>query len=160
MIIKKFLDLLINSGDKELLFEYAPQKNIDNAYHITEIKNVKIDSVDCGGNEHSYQQTVVQLWLSGNEEKKQAMSAAKALKIFDLVDQKKPLDKDTEIFFEYGFGSLATSTYRISGITENEEKITIHMEVPKTVCKPREFVNLTPTLRNQNTSCSPGGGCC
>lgn len=160
MTTEKFLELLETSGDKELIFEYAQGQTIDKAYHITEIKNVNIDSVDCGGNEHSYQETVVQLWLSGNEEKDRAMTAAKALKIFNIVNSKRPLRKETEIFFEYGFGPLATSTYKVSTVAETDDRILVNMEVPKTVCKPREFVMDILPISNSQGGCTPGGGCC
>ncbi len=159
MTTTQFLDLLKSSGEKELLFQYAAGKNIPNAYHITEIKNVHVDSVDCGGNEHSYDETIVQLWLSGNEMKDQAMAADKALKIFDIVNNKRALQGETEIFFEYGYAELATSVYRVSSIEEKGEQVIVHMEVPATVCKPRELMATSLPVAG-NGGCSPGGGCC
>lgn len=159
MTTEKFLALLENGGEKELIFEYQSGQYVPNAYHITEIKNVHIDSVDCGANEHSYDETIVQLWLSGSETQERSMSAAKALKIFQIVDQKRPMKRATEIFFEYGYQDLATSVYKVQKVLEKEDQIVVRMEVPGTVCKPREAVmNLLPM--SGGGCCAPGGGCC
>ena len=76
----EFLDLLNQNEGKELVFEYKQNEFVPAAYHITEIKSKHINSVDCGGIAHSYDETVVQLWISGEEEKSRAMEAEKALK--------------------------------------------------------------------------------
>lgn len=159
MTTSQFLDLLQNAGEKELLFQYAAGQNVPNAYHITEIKSTHTDSVDCGGQEHSYDETVVQLWLSGTESKDQAMAADKALKIFNIVNSKRALKGDTEIFFEYGYAELATSVYRVSGVEDKGEQVIVHMEVPATVCKPRELMATSLPIAG-NGGCTPGGGCC
>lgn len=159
MTTEKFLDLLQNGGEKELIFEYGPSQYVPHAYHITEIKNVHIDSVDCGANAHSYDETIVQLWWSGGETQERSMSAAKALKIFQIVDAKRRMKRETEIFFEYGYQDLATSVYRVQKVAEKDDQIVVQMEVPGTVCKPREaMVNLLPVSGER--SCTPGGGCC
>lgn len=159
MTTQNFLDLLQTGGDKELIFAYAPDQHIPNAYHITEVKNTHIDSVDCGGNEHSYDETVVQLWLSGTEEKGHAMSADKALKIFNIVNSKRALKGDTEIFFEYGYQELATSVYRVNNVQQDGGQIKVHLEVPATVCKPRELMTTELPIAG-NGACAPGSGCC
>ena len=48
MKTKAFLELLTTNPDKSLLFEYQTNKAVPEGYHITEIKNISIDSVDCG----------------------------------------------------------------------------------------------------------------
>ena len=157
MTTEKFLQLLHSGGDKELRFAYAPGQLVPTAYHITEVKSAHINSVDCGGKEHAYDETIVQLWLNGIERKKRAMTAAKAAKIFDIVNAKRALRGDTEIFFEYGYGDLATSVYRVTGVAETEDQIVVKMEVPGTACKPMQAItDLLPVAEG----CCGGGGCC
>ena len=146
-----FLQLLEQNHGKELVFEYRDNAFVPKAYHITEVKTQHVDSVDCGGFSHSYDETVVQLWVSGTEEKERNMEAEKALKIFNIVDGKKPLLRDTPIYFEWGFGNLATSIYEVKNIKEEEGKIIVQMSVPPTVCKPALELEVS-----ENT----GGGCC
>jgi len=86
------------------------------------------------------------------------MTAAKALKIFDIVDAKKPMKKDTPMFFEWGHGTaLRTSVYAVEEIVETESQIVLQLFVPATVCKPavKELALVTA-----EGGCSPGGGCC
>ncbi len=154
-----FLNLLEEHGTKELVFEYKENQFVPKAYHITEIKTQHIESVDCGGNAHSYDETVVQLWISGTEEKDRYMEADKAMKIFDIVDKKKPMKRDTPIFFEWGFGDLATSVYKVESVENDTNQVLVKLFVPPTVCKPREIV-LDVIESDSSLPCSPGSGCC
>ena len=103
MNIQTFLNNLKNNLEKELLFEYAPDKFVNANYHITEIKNVTIESVDCGGKTNAWKETTVQLLENPLEIGKGSyMTATKAIEIFDRVDSIKPLLLNTEIKIEYG----------------------------------------------------------
>jgi hypothetical protein len=156
MKTQEFLELLENNGNKELVFEYRDNEFVPKAYHITEIKSQHIESVDCGGVAHSYDETVVQLWISGSEEKDRYMEAEKALKIFNIVNGKRPLTLDTPIFFEWGYGELATSTYKVESVEVGEEQVLVKLFVPPTVCKPRELVD---TVKSGMIEIASGGGC-
>ena len=87
MTTHDFLELLKNNPEAGLRFEYEQDRFVPDTYHITEIKNVTIDSVDCGGRPDSYKQTVVQLWVPPNEKLRKPWTAQKALSIFDIVDK-------------------------------------------------------------------------
>lgn len=160
MKTKAFLDLLENNPEKELVFEYQSNVFVPNAYHITEIKNVHIESVDCGGNPHDFDQTVVQLWVDGVETKAQCMTAAKAKKIFDIVDNVKPLEINSPIFFEWGNKGLATSVYDIHEIAEDNEKIVVKLFVPSVQCKPKTLAIAGELIGKNLGACTPGSGCC
>ena len=137
MTTQTFLELLATNSQKELVFEYEANQFISAAYHITEVKNVHFESIDCGGNAHEEFQTIVQLWISPKDFlKTTCMSTEKALKIFNIVDGVKPLRKETEIFFEYGYQDLRTSVYSIEEVEATETQLIIRMFVPKTACKP------------------------
>ena len=158
MTTQDFLQLLSAKSDKELWFEYQEGKFIPAEYHITEVKNVSIESVDCGGNEHSEKQTVVQLWSPLYQETGPRLLAEKALKIFDVVNQKRPLQKETPIFFEYGNRNTPTSVYMVDKVVEDSARVILQMSVPPTVCKPK----LTLTTEAQAAGCcTPNDqGCC
>lgn len=158
-----FLELLEQNGEKELVFEYRENEFVPKAYHITEVKTQHIDSVDCGGYAHSYDETVVQLWVSGSEEKERYMEAIKALKIFNIVDGKKPLKRETPIYFEWGFGDLATSTYEVQSLEVGEDQVLVKLFVPPTVCKPQELVQESKEKMTNLVGggcCAPGSKCC
>lgn len=136
MTTKSFLELLEKHPQKELVFEYEANQFIP-VYHITEVKNVYFESIDCGGNAHEEYQTITQLWISPKDFlEKTCMTAEKALKIYNIVDGVKPMKRDTEIFFEYGYQDLRTSVYSIEEVEETTDQLIIKMFVPKTACKP------------------------
>ena len=153
-----FLKLLEKQAGKELIFEYRNQQFVPKAYHITEVKNLQIESVDCGGFEHSDQQTVVQLWVTDTEKADRYMTTAKAKKIFDIVESKRPMQQDAEIFFEYGDATTPTSVYKITAIEEKEGQLIVQLYVPPTECKPRQLLQ---TVGIEEGCCTPAAkGCC
>lgn len=137
MLTKNLLDVLAENAEKELVFEYQQNQFVPEAYHITEVKNVHIQSVDCGGRPSEEFQTIVQLWVAEDEQKERCMEAGKALKIFNIVDEIKPIRHNTEIFFEWGNENLPTSNYAVQDIELSNNKIFVKMFVPATACKPR-----------------------
>ena len=60
MKTQEFLTLLAKHQDKSLLFEYALNQIVPANYHITEVKHVTIDSVDCGAKTDTWKETVIQ----------------------------------------------------------------------------------------------------
>ena len=72
------------------MFEYAPNLLVGANYHITEVKHITVDSVDCGAQTDSWKETIIQLWESPNElGKTEFMSAYKALAILKKVGKMK-----------------------------------------------------------------------
>lgn len=67
MNTKEFFNLLKSNENKSLLFEYSPNKIIKPNYHITEVKHISIESVDCGANTDSWKETIIQLVESANK---------------------------------------------------------------------------------------------
>lgn len=65
------------------------------------------------------------------------METEKALKIFNIVDAKTTLKRDTPIYFEWGHGDLLTSVYKVQALENTDEKIVVKLFVPPTACKPR-----------------------
>ena len=85
------------------------------------------------------------------------MPTATALKIFNIVDGKKPMKRDTTIFFEWGNGALLTSVYAVEGIVQDGEKLILQLFVPPTVCKPAVE---RMSLELASSPACGNGGCC
>ena len=156
MKTREFLDLLTEHSDKELHFEYQKNQGVPEGYHITEIKNISIDSVDCGGSPHFEKRTEVQLWRDENSSETGYMKAGKAKSIFDIVEKMKPMDQEAEIFFEYGNAGLPTSSYQIALTHAVEDQVKIYLNVPAVACKPR----LVLVGENSGSCCGNETGCC
>lgn len=154
MKTQEFIDTLRNAGEKELIIEHKANYFLPKAFHITEVKNVHIESVDCGGRPDTYDQTIIQLWWDGREQKDRAMSAAKFMAIIDKVDKVKPLKRDTDLFLEWGHAELLPSNYKVQKVEVKEDSIKLNLFAPPTECKP------ISNLAILGGSCSPGSGCC
>ena len=70
MKTQEFLNVLKENENKALLFEYNEGQFVDTNYHITEVKNTVIHSVDCGGRADQWNETIIQLWESPEEKGK------------------------------------------------------------------------------------------
>jgi calcineurin-like phosphoesterase len=134
-----FLKTLKENLDKDLIFEYKSGLFVGANYHITEIKNVSIDSVDCGGKSDSWQETIVQLWESPTEiNKRNYMKTVKAVEIFDRVDSIRPLFLEKEIKIEYGNATFHTSNLVVHEIDINADTITVKLHSDTTQCKSNQ----------------------
>jgi len=166
MKTQEFLDLLEKNPNKELVFEFRKDEFVPKSFHITEIKSQHVKSVDCGGFQHDYDETVVQLWIPDNEKKDKGMEASKALKIFNIVNKKNPLNSETPIFFEFGYADLATSIYDVQTVEQSNDQILIKMFVPATACKPKlTLENAIQVGQNfiekgKSVCCGPNSSCC
>ncbi len=131
-----FITTLVNNTGKELQFSLRDSTVISGDLHITEIQHHSVDSVDCGGNEHSYNETVIQLWVNERSENTAEWTTDKALKIIGVVGEKQPYRDDAELFIEFGDSAHPTSRYSIQNVKENQETLTMALAVKPTVCKP------------------------
>ena len=57
----ELFELLKGHSDKSLLFEYRLGEFVNANYHITEVKHIKIDAVDCGARADAWNETIIQL---------------------------------------------------------------------------------------------------
>lgn len=162
MKTKEFLTLLEAHKNKSLLFEYAPGKLVRANYHITEIKNITVDSVDCGAKTDAWKETLIQLWESPEErDKTEFMRTFKALGILKKVDGIKPMVRDAEVKFEYGNESFHTAQLFVYDFSFNDQKLIINLAVEKTDCKAKETCGVPVEVSAEvSASCAPGSGCC
>ena len=163
MKTSEFLHLLETHKNKSLLFEYVPGKLVGANYHITEVKNIIIDSVDCGARTDAWKETIVQLWESPDEiGKTEFMGAFKALGILNKVDRIKPMVRDAEIKFEYSNDSFHTAQLFVSDYSYNNKKLIINLASEKTDCKAKDVCGVTEpeTVAAEESCCAPGSGCC
>jgi hypothetical protein len=163
MKTQEFLQLLETNKDKSLLFEYAPNQWVGANYHITEVKHIRIESVDCGARMDAWNETVIQLWESPSEiGKTEYMSAYKALGIMKKVGSMKAFDLDTEVKFEYGNTQFHTAQLFVTDFEIQTNQLLLKLAVEKTDCKAKETCGVpdTETVTAEAACCSPSGGCC
>ena len=165
-----------------LQFQYAENQLVDAAYHITEIKQATITSVDCGGVMNTWTEIIVQLWVPEGEQQDRAMHVGKALSIIDLVEKALPLNPDGLVKIEFGNSQFHTRQMFPNEMIIDMETLTIDLRPDAVQCKAigrggscgtndkdeeccAPAVDTKPKIQLQNLAvatscCAPGSGCC
>ncbi|MEP3207980.1 MAG: DUF6428 family protein [Maribacter sp.] len=162
MTTNEFLTLLKEHPNKSLLFEYRNGHFVGANYHITEIKNITIDAVDCGAKTDFWKETIIQLWESPKEkDKREYMSSYKALGILNKVDAIKPMEKNVEVKFEYSNPNFHTAQLSVHGFDISADQIIMKLAVELTDCKAKDECGVPVAVGDEaSNSCAPGSGCC
>lgn len=164
MKTKELFNILNSNQDKALLFEYAPNLLVGANYHITEVKHIKVDSVDCGARVDNWNETIVQLWESPDElEKTEFMSIYKALGILNKVGKMKAYDLESELKFEYSNANFHTAQMFVNDYVIQGKQLVFKLAIEKTDCKAKEACGVPEeaVLSSQESSCcTPESGCC
>lgn len=161
----EFFELLNQNKNKSLVFEYSPKQFVAPNYHITEVKHIFVDSVDCGANTDSWSETIVQLWESPiKEEKESYMSTYKALSILNKVGTIKPYNKTAELKIEYSNNTFHTANLFVNSYRVEDNNLIIMLSVEPTDCKAKDTCGIPETMDANETitepCCSPDGNCC
>lgn len=162
MTTQDFLSLIAEHQDKALLFEYAPKKYAGTNYHITEVKHITVDSVDCGGQVDAWKETIIQLWESPLDIlNTKYMSAYKALAILKKVGTMKPYTLDAEVKFEYSNSMFHTAQLFVNDFVIQDQNLIIKLGIEKTACKALDICGIVDEVKDKVESCcTPDSGCC
>mgnify|MGYP000060337881 FL=1 len=162
MKTQELFTLLNENKDKSLLFEYAPKMLVGANYHITEVKHIAIDSVDCGSGTDAWNETIIQLWESPSEiGKTEFMGVYKALAILNKVGEMKPYDMNAEVKFEYSNPQFHTAQLFVSDFEIHENNLVIKLAVYKTDCKAKETCGVPEVVsETAEACCTAESGCC
>lgn len=165
MKTQELFNVLETNQDKSLLFEYAPNLLVGANYHITEVKHITIDAVDCGSQTDAWNETIIQLWESPEElGKTEYMTVYKAMAILKKVGEMKAYDFDAEVKFEYSNATFHTAQLFVNDFEIRNNNLIIKLAVEKTDCKAKELCGTPETKSdvadNDEPCCSPATGCC
>lgn len=164
MKTQELFNMLEDNKGKSLLFEYAPNQLVAANYHITEVKHLAIDSVDCGAQTDAWKETIIQLWESPKELGKiEFMSVAKALEILKKVGEMKPYTLNAETKFEYSNATFHTAQLFVDGFEIKENNLIIKLAVEKTDCKAKDACappSKKEMISSEESCCTPESGCC
>ncbi|WP_293789940.1 DUF6428 family protein [uncultured Pedobacter sp.] len=165
-----------------LQFQYAPGKWVNANYHITEIKQAPITSVDCGGVMNAWTEIIVQLWEPTEDGEGNAMQVKKALSIIDLVESKLQLNPNAMVKIEFGNSAFHTRQMFPGQFQIDGGNLIVNLVPDVTQCKAinrggscgttatgeeccvpaqpeKRKIELVNLATDQN-SCTPGSGCC
>ncbi|WP_207531848.1 DUF6428 family protein [Desertivirga arenae] len=172
---------LTGNQDLDLQFQYAEGEWVKPSYHITEIKQAPITSVDCGGKVNTWTEIIVQLWEPEEKHQEKPMKASKALSIVELVEKAIELNPSAEVKVEFGNSKFDTRQMFPSEVIVQGENLIVNLKADTVQCKAlgRNQTCGAPdteeaccssttekkpkiTLKNLATAdcCTPGSGCC
>ncbi|MES2425712.1 MAG: DUF6428 family protein [Bacteroidota bacterium] len=143
-----------------LQFQYAENAWVDASYHITEIKQAPIVSVDCGGKMNAWTEVIIQLWEPSASANKTAMAVNKALKIIELVEKSLPLNPAATIKIEFGNTRFDTRQMHPDELIIDGENLIVNLLPDLTQCKANDRGESCGTAETVVSCCSPGSGCC
>ncbi|MCF2517752.1 DUF6428 family protein [Dyadobacter sp. CY351] len=174
-----FKNTLQQNPDLHLQFQYEEGKFVDSSYHITEIKQAPIVSVDCGGVMNSWTEVIVQLWEPSEKGVDRSMKVDKALKIVDLVEKSLPLNPNAIVKIEFGNSRFDTRQMYPGEFASDGETFTVNLVPDFTQCKaltrnqscgtpsaeayccaPAPVKQELELVTSDGDSCKPGSGCC
>lgn len=165
MKTQELFNVLEQHKDKSLLFEYAPNLLVGANYHITEVKHLIVDSVDCGAQTDAWKETIIQLWESPNEiGKTEFMTVFKAIAILKKVGTMKAYVSDSEVKFEYSNAAFHTAQLFVNDFEIQNNNLIFKLAIAKTDCKAKELCGVPEPLEAVPSSnepcCTPEGNCC
>ena len=150
-----------------LQFEFAENSSVHPSFHISEIKQANITSVDCGGKMNAWTEIIVQLWEPNTQDSLRSMKVEQAMSIIELVEKTLPLNPNSPVKIEFGNDIFDTRQMHPQDFEINGEDIIVKLLADKTQCKalnrgdscgtPKEKVQLSEI---QNSCCSPESSCC
>ncbi len=160
MNTQEFVSSLRAHNDTPVIFDYGGAR-VPAGYHVTEVKAVSYQTMDCGGRGDAWSETIVQLWNPDVSDKKEFMSAKKFLGIFDRAASGVPVITTSELKLEYGNDTMPAINYHVGNMTLEDGNLVIKLEPPKVQCKARNRAD-QPTELNmlEPASCAPKTGCC
>lgn len=181
---QNFKTQLAEHPELHLQFEYAEDTQIKPSFHITEIKQAPITSVDCGGKMNAWTEVILQVWEPNTDNTTntdRSMKVSKALSIIELVERSLPLNPKAIVKIEFGNTQYETRQLIPKDIQVVADNLVVDLR-PDTVqckaigrgescgtdssedscCAPVKVEK--PKIRLVNIvdgpSCGPGSGCC
>jgi len=166
----EFREILLQNQGFDLQFRYDDGKLISPSYHITEIKQAPVTSVDCGGAMNAWTEVIVQLMEPATNTQLRPMKVHKALSIIAIVEKKLPLNPSAIVKIEFGNAGFDTRQMHPGQFIISGDELTIDLTPGSVQCKavdrggscgtPAEKQKVDLKNLAANACCAPGGGCC
>jgi Family of unknown function (DUF6428) len=161
-----FLRELRTNLETPLRFTLPDGQTIPEGYHLTELKSVTVQAMDCGGQADAWAETIIQLWSAPEGEPGRQMTGQKFLEITDQVLKVVPVNLDATLKIEYGLGGEPAAHYRVGSFRLEAGILNAHLEPLPVSCKARDRWNAARAtngfemIGDAGATCTPGGGCC
>ncbi|WP_241282699.1 DUF6428 family protein [Chryseobacterium timonianum] len=128
-------------------------------FHVTEVGQINKKFIDCGGVIRNEMAVNFQLWNADDYQHR--LKPGKLLNIIRLSEEKLGIE-DAEIEVEYQSDTIGKYDLEFNGKTFvlKSKTTTCLAQDACGIPTEKQMKNLSELIGNQNTSCTPGGGCC
>jgi hypothetical protein len=140
MKTSSFLAALRASADLPVVFG-AGRNVVAPGYHLTEVKRVSYETMDCGALTHRWSESQFELWTpanAGDAADRGHMPAAKFIQIVDRVEAELPLKADAIARIHTSFAGQPAALYDIGAVTARDGQLWVELIPDKTRCKAAE----------------------
>ena len=148
-----FLHALRSHADLPVVFQ-SGREIVPPGYHLTEVKRVSYETMDCGALTHRWFESQFELWTPAATEpnsNRGHMAAAKFLKIVDRVEAQLPLSRDAVARVHTSFAGGPAALHDIAAVEVRDGQLWVELTPDRTRCKAAE---------RRAASGAEGGGCC
>lgn len=164
-----FLSALQSHSALPLVFRHGREDLVSPGYHLTEVKRVAYETMDCGAMTHQWAETHFELWVPPLEKLvpgRSHMPAGKFLGIVERVQAKLPLNGDAPARLLASFKGQPAALYDVETVVAEAGKLWVELSPDRTRCKAveRRVAALTggccaATDKRAATNGSDGCGC-
>lgn len=134
-------------------------------FHITEAGLVTRNFMDCGGETRTEKTAIFQIWTA--EDTQHRLDPAKLLKIIHIAgdiltedDLTVEFEYQSDTIGKYGVGFDGENFLLIPSQTDCRAKESCGIPEPAAAESDQSLQQLSVVNSRQETSCTPGGGCC
>lgn len=151
MLTSEFMNSLKSNQEKAVLF-HIDEHLVPATYHVSEIKKLHIESMDCGGKSHKWNENVFHIFIPNSPE--QIKPVITNFRFNSIFESTGALPPDAELTVEYSKAqNEPLANYKISKAEETESDIRIYLQAKTAECKPVSGGSCKPKAANT-------GGCC
>lgn len=140
MNTSSFLTLLRQNTDLPLVFR-AQGDIVSPGYHLTEVKRVTYETMDCGAMTHNWAESQFEIWvppLADVTPGRGHMPASKFLRIIDRVEAKLPLNGEAEARIHASFEGQPAALHEIKSVEVRDAQLWIELTPDRARCKAAE----------------------
>jgi hypothetical protein len=135
MDTQSFLEALRPHAEWALVFQMEGRR-VAPGYHVTEVKAVTVQAMDCGGRGSAWNETVIQLWAPRTGPDETHMPVRKFLGIYERVAKSVPVDGAALLRVEYGDVGAPAIQYLVAGVEAEGNTLVVRLTAPGVACKP------------------------
>lgn len=135
-----FLGTLRSHSSLPLVFRFD-QQTVSPGFHLTEVKRVAYETMDCGAMTHRWSESQFELWSPAQEDADSSrghMVADKFVRIVNRVEAELPLSGDSAARIFASFDGGPASLFEIETDHPRDGKLWVELVPDRTRCKAFE----------------------